>query len=387
MSQKELKIGVLVPESSIYPTLGKSFRDGLKIYLKSAAIPAEFVKVDIGTGSDENILVKHIKDLVEDEEVDMVTGFLGDRSHWDLINRVLEPYKCLLLANTAGVNLIFEEDSRSNIFINSLNVCKSQYLLGKWGVENYGSRVFSMSAFLESGYQFSTTANQGIQVAGAQIGGFHSTHVPKREDNLPDLMRQFKEQADKLDWILTAYSREAAVEFIKAYHESGLKEQVPILGSTFLLEREMLDTLGEAADNIHIVASWTEGLENAENKAFKEAIQNNSRLKANLFSLLGYETGLLLEKALEKSQGNIQSDAIGKAFSELTIQSPRGELTLDEKSHRFYSSDYLFKINPDQGERMYQLVNTLDEMVDYDHVFTNFKDQIISGWKNIYLCI
>ena len=134
-----------------------------------------------------------------------------------------------------------------------------------------------------------------------------------------------------------------AVKFIKDYAAAGLKDKIPLYGSGFLTEG-VLAAQGDAAEGVITTLHYADSLDNPQNKAFRSAYRDAFGTEADVYAVQGYDTGLLLIQALEKTGGDISDrQAVIAAMEGAVIDSPRGQWKMS-KAHNPIQDFYLRRV-------------------------------------------
>ncbi|MCB1756069.1 MAG: ABC transporter substrate-binding protein, partial [Gammaproteobacteria bacterium] len=128
---------------------------------------------------------------------------------------------------------------------------------------------------------------------------------------------------------------------------AGLKESVPLLGSGFLTDGT-LQAQGDAATGVTTTLHYADGIDNPVNNAFREAYNSNFGKPADIYAVQGYDAGKLLVTGLDAVGGDTgNKDALIKAMSSATIDSPRGAWTFSP-SHNPAQNVYVREVQ--EGE-------------------------------------
>jgi len=113
------------------------------------------------------------------------------------------------------------------------------------------------------------------------------------------------------------------------------------------------------------------------------------RSEPDLFAALGFETGMMIYQALANSEGNYSGTAISKSLSALTMNSPRGEFSVDQASG--WTQTPLYRL-----EMGYNILNSMpvaevtgaQQPVHAVHSdFAALDNSLRSGWLNPYLFV
>jgi branched-chain amino acid transport system substrate-binding protein len=127
---------------------------------------------------------------------------------------------------------------------------------------------------------------------------------------------------------------------VKEYAAAGLKERIPLTGSGFLTEG-VLGPQGAAAEGIRTALHYGDGLDNAKNRAFREAFKQKANREADVYAVQGYDAAQLLAAGLEAVRGEVSAEKeMSRAMAGTRIDSPRGAFTLSP-SHNPVQNIYL----------------------------------------------
>jgi len=149
--------------------------------------------------------------------------------------------------------------------------------------------------------------------------------------------------AIKPDAVACFFAGGGAVKFVKDYAAAGLKDKIPLYGSGFLTEG-VLGAQGDAAEGLLTTLHYADSLDNPQNKAFRAAYRDAYSAKADVYAVQGYDTGLLLQQALEQTKGDIGNrDAVIAAMEGAVIDSPRGQWTMS-RAHNPIQDFYLRRV-------------------------------------------
>jgi branched-chain amino acid transport system substrate-binding protein len=127
---------------------------------------------------------------------------------------------------------------------------------------------------------------------------------------------------------------------------------------------------------------WHSSLSNKSNNDFIDAIRDQSRRDPNIFSLLGWESGLILHEWI-LSQATGGEDFIKKMVG-INIDSPRGPMTVHHATQQMLAPFYWGEIKNDGS----LLVSDppLDPISEWESFINENKEAQASGWLNTYLC-
>ena len=153
-----------------------------------------------------------------------------------------------------------------------------------------------------------------------------------------------------------------------------------------MLDETLKDQLGSgfSIKNTKGYTAWNSQLDNEFNKTFKESFKQTAKRNPGIFSLLGWETGVIIKEIIQLThEGKKGADAV-KELMQMTLNSPRGWLKFDESVQQTYSPVHLVSVNNNFD---FAIEKTTEDTTDERKNFIDEKPEgAASGWRNTYLC-
>ncbi len=384
-----LRLGILMPRSTLFPSFGLDILNGLKILLKHKNIFDDivFISDNIGFGTDEQEIYTKAEKMLLADDADVVI-LIGEARNTEMLHPLFTACNKILLTVNLGATVPENWLPQPTTLTHSLNFCMHASLTGKLAAEPPGRPVANVTSYYDGGYtQCFCMLNQNQQNGGIPLFN-HVTHLRLDQFTLEPLVNML-EQSSELKTLLCLFSGEQAERFYEEIPAIQKRFGLQLFVSPMMLEESLKTALKES---FHIggvtgFVPWHASLNNDANHLFKEIYSGATHKNTNYFSLLGWETGLIIEKIIaEKNIGNNDATAILKALLKINFISPRGSFKIDEHSHFSYGSTHLATCK-NNGEVV--IGKSEEEAKGYWEVF---KQQSIpqgqsSGWKNTYLCI
>jgi branched-chain amino acid transport system substrate-binding protein len=132
------------------------------------------------------------------------------------------------------------------------------------------------------------------------------------------------------------------VNFVKQWQAFGLHKTTKLTGQGFIAEEAVLPAQGEAALGIISVLNWAATLDNTANNTFKERFKAKYQADPAIYAMMGYDAAQVIVQAVTAAKSTEQS-ALIPVIETTTIDSPRGTLKFDHKTHeavqRYYVRD------------------------------------------------
>lgn len=364
-----MKIGVLIPQSKSYVTIGKEFINGLKLANTSEA--STFIIEGIGIGGDPQVTLDKMEKLSFQEDVDVIVGLVGDydlRMLYEKANGLQIP--SVFVRMGAFPHIEYPENQYA--FSISYGICDSMTFLGKWLVnEGYASIAISGS-YNDVGYGFVSSLEKSLYAAGGEFVGHYTPPINPRPDEA-ELMQSFY-TALEYDAMVQLYNGVYAKENVEYLETFGFKVEKPMVFTPFGLDRELLTRAAAVANDIRVIASWLPESMTGEPSAFGREYQEKYGMAASVPSMLGYEAMLAIETAVPNRMKVL-------AGEEVQLNGPRGNaswtdaLILDIEFN-------VWKAEESEGKVMMKKQTSSDEAVENIRPFEGQE----SGWHNAYLC-
>ncbi|BAV08171.1 amino acid/amide ABC transporter substrate-binding protein, HAAT family [Filimonas lacunae] len=385
-----IRIGLLVPYSSIYPELSGALVSGVYAALPQAIIKSgffEFIPEYVKQGSQKEV-EEAVKKLLFFNQADIIAGLVSYKTAKALVP-LLETANRIGFFTDMGECIPSQELQSSHVFFNSFQFWQSEYALGYWAHKQFGDKgVVAMSVY-DAGYHLHSAFRQGAVMAGATVMDYEILHGG-------DLSRSMVQQhihvfvekmrANPPAYIHVIVCGKEAIEFLKAYKESGLSEHIPLLISTHMAADEMLQQVADLQLECYAAPMYNYESEERNNTEFKKAYIHLTGRKPDVFALLGYEMGLVLTALFPELQKRDWAK-VQQLLQSQVVYSPRGERNFYLNSAYKTPLIDIEKIKLGAGA-VAKLVIAQGRSLEYNHdVFKQIHDENVSGWQNPYLCV
>lgn len=330
--QRPVRVGVLLPYSGIYAVLGESITQGMELYFdqhgwESGGREIELVQEDSEMST--RTAFSRARRLVERENVDLLAGFVSS-SVLLAVRSYLHSRRTLSLVTNAGAPELSRGDRSPYIWRTSFTNWQPAHPMGTWAARNVGTRGYISVHDYAAGHDAMTAMAHGFTQAGGEIVGHQQLPFPDIGDPAP-YMADIR-QADP-DVVMVFYAGNAAVRFVNAYDQFGLKDQVPLTGSGFYSTEDVMPSQGSSAVGNISGLHWAYGLQTPENEAFKEEFRAHAGRSANVYAVQGYDTARVIAEMLATLDGDVSDvQQMIDFLPSVSFTSPRGPFSIDENS-------------------------------------------------------
>ena len=321
-SKAKIKIGLLLPYSGTYASLGNNITDAMKLAAsekKNRLGGREIEWVAVDDESDPAKAPANVNKLVVGEKVDILTGPVHSGVAMAMM-QIVRQEKTLTIVTNAGAQPITGSLCSPNVFRTSFSNWQTSYPCA--GVMLKDGRKKAVGMFWN--YSFGQESMSAFREGFTKGGGTIVKEIP-----VPFPTTEFQANLSEIaslkpDAVFVFFAGAGAAKFIKDYAAAGLMEKIPLYGSGFLTEG-VLGAAGPAANGIKTTLHYADALDTPANKKFREAFKKATSREADVYAVAGYDTIHLLAQALEKVQGDTsaQKDLIA-ALEGARTESPRG---------------------------------------------------------------
>jgi branched-chain amino acid transport system substrate-binding protein len=381
-----MKVGVLLPQSTLYPRLGPNFLAGMKTCLSvlghdRAPQEISLVPEDIELGA--SLAPQKGAAMLRNGRHNLLVGVLTP-SVAASFKPLLASNKGLLLACNLGENVPRHDHHSQDVFYHTLGYWQANYALGSWAARNLGPRVACVTSFYDSGYDALHAFRLGVESAGGEVVSTHISHMSGASEDLAPLMAAIDDA--KPDAVYGGYYGQHAVDFVKAYANSRMSGRVPLVGSAFLTDESILAAQGNAALDIHTCFSWSPTLVNQENNAFVSAYRQNTGQSPDAFALLGFEAARLVVEAAKAAGGDVANTSkLRAALAAARFDSPRGSVGMGTQGESTGGTLHLRKVKWEGRAPQNTLASELNATPESDAKIDALRASVKTGWLNAYL--
>jgi branched-chain amino acid transport system substrate-binding protein len=317
------------------------------------------------------------------DEVGVVIGVVGVREAMREAARLRETAgsSASLVVVDGGANVMRREEASPNILYSTGGYWQANHALGEWAAAHLGRRAFVAASFYESGFDALYAAEVGIEAGGGEVVGRHVNQGPRGPKPVEDAIAAI--QAARPDFVFAAYSGPEAVAFVQAYAAAGLKDDIPLVGTGFLVDEALLLEMGEAALGIHSALSWAPTLATPANRAFVREYLALTGSAPNVLAAVGYDTARWIGEALNAA-GDQGPEAVREALLGMRFAGPRGAWRMDERTQQAVTPLYLRQVQAGPQGLRNQALSELPGVDALDPRLDTLRQAPRTGWVYAY---
>ncbi|MBX2827117.1 MAG: ABC transporter substrate-binding protein [Flavobacteriaceae bacterium] len=377
----EIKIGLLLPRSDMYPTLALDFMNGLRHSFNtfnSSDHTLKFLVEGVGTASDDG-MVRLGEKMILQEDAALVVSFCSLFKLTDLVSPFNAYQKPLIHVNLGG-NAIKKEHVSPNILYHSLNLWQSCYGAGMYAAKKFGKKGAIAASYYDGGYQHSQAFVQGFTDSGGEIVNYYVAPMDYKSENFEGMLQGIDESDP--DVVFTLFSFNEGKKVLDVLAQSELNGKIPFVAIPTLTDESIM-TENHDIKNMVSVASWTFQDEEEIMQNYISEIKETYHKPPTVMTLLGYEIGQVIAMTLNE-HGHIPP-AIANALEHKSVPSPRGLFTYNSYHETQIAQlkirDFTFS---DNGYKNI-IVDTMDTSFMED-LYAKFEELPYAGWQNPYIC-
>ena len=365
---EEVKVGVILPYTSVNAEASQQMDHGIEMYLKLNAdavkpYTIKLIKRDAknAAGADAKLAVQ---ELLTQDNVDVVVGWIYSPNAIASAPLLTAANKLgvVMNAGTAWITNLSDDFVRTSFSMWSagytLGVAAAKTLSAKTAVVAYSDfppGKDSLDAF-KAGFE----ANGGKVIDAIPAGG--PAQVP---DFTPFFQRAKDEHPDVLFVFVPAGDHAVAV--VKTYAALGMGAAgIKLIGPGDITQDNKLQQMGDAAVGTITMHHYNADLDNPENKrlvaAWHEAYGPSSTPD---FTAVGAYDGMAaVTHAIQATKGHIDNGtAAVKTLLGWKFDSPQGPIEIDPQTRDIIMNEYLAEVYKGADGKLHQKV-----LATYDHV-------------------
>ena len=375
------KIAVLLPKSDMFPTLALDFLNGFKLSykgLKDSSSGPDLIVEGIGNAADDQ-LIRTAERMVLQENVDLTLSFSGNLVLEHLV-QFQTAYKKPLIHLDLGGNLLRENHRSPYVLHHTMNLCQSSYAAGKLAAEKFGKKGALLASFYDGGYQLSFSFVKGYTDGGGEMVFNYVAPMDYKKESYEVMIRGL--EASGADVAFTLFSYKEGAKVCKALGSSGLNGKIPFMAIPLLTD-EYFNTENYQIKDVVSIASWSFDDESESMQSFLKIYRKEHSEPPNIFGLLGYEVGQLINYCLE-NEGKIPFQ-IGDFYRNKELETPRGTLVFNEYFDSYVKALKLRKFQYNQSKYHNWVIDNL-ESIPPQELYQEGEELPHSGWQNPYIC-
>lgn len=335
------KVGLLLPFSGVYASLGEEIENGFRLGLDVNADKLGPHAVELVRENSEAkpaVGLAKARKLVLQERVDVVAGVVSSAVLGGLRD-FLHGAKTPIVVANAGNDLMTGE--RCSPYLVRVSFSNSQIVrpMGPWMAAKGVESAYLLAPDYAAGRQMMGTFKESFEAAGGTVVGEGYPPLRGVKDYGPYLAAA---QASGADAIFSFFAGGAAVAFVKQHAAFGLQESLPLYGAGWLVSPLYVAAQGAAANGVIGSLNYIPTIDTEANAAFQTAYQakHDGRV-ASEYAVAGFDAARLIVEAIAAAGDD--KAAFDAALRSAEFDGPRGPLRIDPDTNNVVQTIYVFE--------------------------------------------
>ena len=337
-----IRVAVVQDMSKVYSLVGDLHVKGLKLAFDSIGNEVLGRKIEMvveDSAADPALGLSKAKKVIATFKPHFFTGPIASNVYAAMKDAVTQSGAIwLLLTQGAGAEDTVLPICSRTAFSVSWNNWQLSSPFAQWAYENIAKEFWLGYANYNWGQGAGAVFKELFERAGGKILG--SITPPLGTADYAPYLSQLV--SAKPPAIFCFFAGGDAVNFVKQWQQFGLHKTTKLTGQGFLAEEAVLPAQGEAAVGVITVLNWAATLDVPANKKFKEQFKAKYNAEPAIYAMNGYDAAHVIVEAVTAAKST-ETAALISAIENMTLDSPRGAVKFDHKTHeaiqRYYVRD------------------------------------------------
>jgi branched-chain amino acid transport system substrate-binding protein len=362
---EDIKIGVILSYSGPFADNGRQIQNGIDLYMKQHGDTVAGKKIVLlkrdDTGPVPDVAKRLAQELVTRDKVNFLAGFVFTPNALAAAEVSVEAKVPMVIMNAATSIITTKSPYIVRV---SFTLPQVTVPLAHWAAAHGIKQVYMMTSDYGPGHDAAAAFEKAFTAAGGQIVGKVSMPLMS-----PDFAAYVQKVADAKPQAVFLFvpAGQQPTALMKTFAEQGLtRSGLKILATGDVTDDAVLQSMGDAALGAITSHHYSYVHDSPENNAFVRAYVAAFRDIRPAFNAVGgYDGMAAIYQALAAVKGDVSDpDKVMAAFKGMTIDSPRGPITIDPATRDVVQTVYIRRVEKVNGE----IVN-----VEFDNV-PNVKD-------------
>ncbi|MGB9867095.1 MAG: ABC transporter substrate-binding protein [Bacillota bacterium] len=362
VKEKTLKIGLLTPLTGNFAANGTDMRDGMLLYLEEKGYKLADYKVEVvveDTEGNPSTALTKARKLVEKDKVDLLVGPLTAAEGYAVAEYAANNKVPLLVPIVSAEDLT--QRKRSEYVIRTgWTSAQPMHPFGEYAYKELGLKKVVGIAY---DFAFGHEVIAGFQRTFEEAGGKMVKKIWP-PIGAPDYGPYLAQIPADVDAVVACFSGADAIRFVKQYKEFGLGGKIPLLGGGTLTDEHALFSMGDEAVGIMTALHYSPTLSYPETKRLVEQFSKKTGRIPSYYVDGSYTAMAFLEAGLKGAGGLQDMKAFSKALQNVTINSARGPVKLDQYNNPI-ENIYIRKVEKVNGKLQNTVIKTYENVSQF----------------------
>jgi branched-chain amino acid transport system substrate-binding protein len=363
LAQDKIKVGVLTPNTGPFAVIGEDVRNGFQLYFDGIGNTAAGAKIEVlfeDTQAKPDVGLAKAKKLVESDGVAFVSGIVSSSVAYAVRDYMVEK-NVPLVVSVASADGLTQQLAAPNIFRTNSSGSQASHPFGKWLFDKGYKRVI----LIAPGYAMGFEQTGGIARTFTEAGGRVVQHLypPLGTADYAPFLSSLK--VNEADAVVAVFAGSEAIKFVKQYDEFGLKDTIPLVGTSLLTDDLILNQQGDSALGIITASHYSGAIDSPANATFVAAYKEKFKRPPNLYSEGAYVAAKVMHLAIEKLNGDLSDKAkLNQALASISFEAPRGRFRFDDRNSPV-NDVYVLKVQRKDGVLINQPIERMPDISQF----------------------
>jgi len=344
-NKEPIRIGVLADMTGFGADYGPKWLAVQKLYLqevgnKIAGRPVKIFLEDSGTNP--AMAIDKVRKMIGVNKVHMIVGTIFGHISQTVSTIAAE----MKIPHIMWYGGHYEAIERGWSFGTTLPLESAGYIAGKYAYDMGYRTATSLGQDYVAGHKFNGGTIQAFLDNGGKV--VQKQWAPLGTADFAPYISTMKPVDVSFVWLAGA----ANLIFWKQYAQFELLDKMPIVipeGDTIFNEWLLKLDPNRFAGKITGRTGYTSDIDNPMNKKFVAAFTEKMRIDPDAYDELAYEVWLLIQNALEATNGDTDPEKLRSAIRGLKMMTPAGPVRISEKGFA-YRPSYIFEFAIKDGK-------------------------------------
>ncbi len=355
----KVKIGFVSTLSGPSAALGVDIRDAFQLAVKLnggrlGGLPAEVL---VGDDQFKPELGRQLAEkYVKLDKVDFLTGFVFSNIMLASVPVAFENKTIYVSPNAAPSPLAGKQ-------------CNPYFFVASWPNDAYHEAAGQHAT--DKGYKSAYLIAPNYQAGKDSLAGFKRFYKGTIANEVYTQLGQLDYSAElaqvraaKPGALYIFLPGGMGVNFIKQFVAAGLSKDIQLITPGFSSDQDVIRPVGEALLGTFDAAHWALDLDNAANRKFVAAFEQEYKRLPTLYASQGYDAAMLIDAAVRDVKGKVEDvEAVRKALRAAKFESVRGPFRFNRNQYPI--QNYYLRVVARDGQG--RLVNKTLGTIFKDH--------------------
>ena len=363
-ADEPIRIGVLLPSTGVFGGLGKDQKEALQMGFDHAGRTINGRPIQLIYGDTESrplAGLTQVKRLILKNEVDILVGVISSAVAGAVRDYVEQSQIPLVITNAGNDELT---GSACSPWIVRVSFSSSQITrpMGPYLSAQGYRRGFLMAFDYVAGHQMMDAFRTSFEAHGGQIVGEAYPPLGETKDFAP-YFPQIK-KADP-EFVFVFFAGGPAIKFVKEWKAFGMQKNTLLTGAGWLHSALYVKKQGSDAVGTLGILNYYPTIDNPANHAFQQQFRARYQREGTEFGVAAYDATQLIVAALKSVNGKVSDkQALVAAMLETKLQSPRGLIKIDPRTHNVIQDLHIAKVVADGDTVRHQILTTIKAVQD-----------------------